>query len=349
MRHVLIGGSGFVGRALAGDLADMEKNVVIADIRKPELAANDTVRYEHLDITNRDAVMKFDIRADDMVYNLSAKMLSPIMPRAKRRDFFWPVNHDGLKHLLDRMESVGNAKLVHFTTDMVYGHIHQTPTREDHPTKPLGEYGKSKLASEGLCREYRDRGFKISIFRPRLIIGPGRLGILQKLFRLVDNHLPVPTIGIGRNPYQFVSVYDCAQAARLAWQAGVPNNVYNLGSKNPPSIRHLLGRLINEARSYSIIVPTPAPAVKFVLDALDWANLPLMDPEQYRIADEVCIVDTSAAERDLGWQASVDDTDMLLAAYWDYRAAKGDRRAAEKLAALVPDSRSSVEQHAALF
>ncbi|MEP3279664.1 MAG: NAD(P)-dependent oxidoreductase [Stappiaceae bacterium] len=341
MRHVLVGGSGFVGQALVRDLTEMGEEVVIADIQKPESPTNDRVQYQALDITNRDAVLNFDIRETDMVYNLSAKMLSPILPRAKRRDFFWPVNHDGLQHLLDRMEVAGSRKLVHFTTDMVYGHIHHTPTREDHPTKPLGEYGLSKLASESLCQTYRDRGFRISIFRPRLIIGPGRLGILQKLFKLVDNHLPVPTIGGGRNPYQFVSVYDCAQAAWRAWQAGVPNNAYNLGSKDPPSIRSLLGRLITEARSYSLIIPTPAPAVKFVLDALDWANVPLMDPEQYKIADEVCIVDTTAAERDLGWHAGVGDTDMLLAAYWDYRAAKGDRRAADQLAALMAKSQKS--------
>lgn len=344
MRHVLFGGSGFVGQALTRDLLDMGEEVVVADIQKPE---NDRVQYYALDITNRDAVLNFDIRETDMIYNLSAKMLSPIMPRAKRREFFWPVNHDGLGHLLERMEAVGSRKLVHFTTDMVYGHIHQTPTREDHPTEPLGEYGLSKLASENLCHKYRENGFQISIFRPRLIIGPGRLGILQKLFRLVDNHLPIPTIGSGRNPYQFVSVYDCAQAAWRAWKAGVPNSVYNLGSKDPPSIRGLLGRLVAEAGSYSLIVPTPAPAVKFVLDALDWANVPLMDPEQYKIADEVCIVDTTAAESDLGWQASVGDTDMLLAAYWDYRAAKGDRRAEDRLAALLAKSEATPEQQTA--
>lgn len=62
----------------------------------------------------------------------------------------------------------------------------------------------------------------------------GRLGILEKLFKLVDHNLPVPMIGSGRNPYQFISVFDCASAARAAFSAGVPNEVYNLGSLNPP-------------------------------------------------------------------------------------------------------------------
>jgi nucleoside-diphosphate-sugar epimerase len=109
----------------------------------------------------------------------------------------------------------------------------------------------------------------ISLFRPRLIIGPGRLGILEKLFKLIDWNLPVPMIGSGRNPYQFISVFDCAEAARLAWKAGVPNEAYNLGSLNPPPVRKLLGDLIKHAGSKSILVPTPGWAVKRTLDLLD--------------------------------------------------------------------------------
>jgi dTDP-glucose 4,6-dehydratase len=336
MRHILIGGDGFVGRRLARDLAHRGHEVIVADVQATAPGLYDDIRFETLDITDRDAVMRLDIRADDMVYNLSAKMLSPIMPRAKRHDFFWPVNHDGVVHLLDKLESADCPRLVHFTTDMVYGHTQTVPTREDHPTEPLGEYGLSKLATETLCEAYRARGFDISIFRPRLIIGPGRLGILGKLFRLVDNHLPIPMIGWGSNPYQFIAVQDCASAARLAWEANIPNGVYNLGSRNPPSVRQLLGRLIAEAGSYSVLVPTPAPMVKFTLDLLDRLDMPLMDPEQYRIADEVCILDTTAAERDLGWQPSASDDDMLLAAYWDYRATKGDSRAVARLRELAP-------------
>lgn len=347
MRHVLIGGDGFVGRALARDLAALGEEVVVADIHKSAPGIYEAVRFERLDITNRDEVARFDIRADDMVYNLSAKMLSPITVRAKRHAFFWPVNYQGVEHILQRMQRVGCPRLVHFTTDMVYGHTLSVPTLEDHPTNPLGEYGGSKLATETLCEDYRRRGMRISLFRPRLIIGPGRLGILLKLFRLIDHHLPVPMIGLGRNPYQFVSVYDCASAARLAWQKGVPNKVYNLGSDDPPPLRELLSRLIREAGSHSVLVPTWAPLVKATLDLLDWLNMPIMDPEQYKIADEVCILDTSAAKRDLGWRATAGDADMLLAAYWDYRAAKGDRRAPQRAAAQAlptPAQSSSAKQ-----
>ena len=331
MRHILFGGSGFVGQVLARDLAAMGEEVVVADIQKPAGRSDASIRYCPLDVTDRSAVLAFDVRADDMAYNLSAKMLSPIMPRAKRRDFFWPVNYYGVENILARLEAAGCPRLVHFTTDMVYGHTLTVPTPESHPTKPLGEYGLSKLATEALCDDYRTRGMQISVFRPRLIIGPGRLGILVKLFWLIDHHLPVPMIGSGANPYQFISVQDCANAARLAWTRGVPNGVYNLGSKTPPPVRTLLSRLIRSTGSRSILLPVWAPFVKGTLDVLDWLNLPLMDPEQYKIADEVCILDTTAAERDLGWQPADSDDDMLIAAYKTYREKTGST-------ALLPQS-----------
>jgi dTDP-glucose 4,6-dehydratase len=213
---------------------------------------------------------------------------------------------------------------------MIYGHTVVLPMTEDHPVSPLGEYGLSKLKTEELAAEWRKRGMSISLFRPRLIIGPGRLGILEKLFKLIDWNLPVPMIGSGRNPYQFISVFDCAEAARAAWKAGVPNEAYNLGSLNPPPVRRLLGDLIRHARSKSILLPTPGWAVKRALDLLDLLNMPIMDPEQYLIADEECVLDVSKAGRQLGWVPQYRDEDMLIAAYSEYRAKKDGHAVATK-------------------
>jgi dTDP-glucose 4,6-dehydratase len=78
--------------------------------------------------------------------------------------------------------------------------------------------------------------------------------------------------------------------------------------------------LITEAGSKSFLLPTPAPLVKMTLGLFDRLNLPIMDPEQYLIADETCILDISAAHNDLGWQPQHRDSDMLRAAYREYRA-----------------------------
>ncbi|KQZ13878.1 MULTISPECIES: NAD(P)-dependent oxidoreductase [unclassified Mesorhizobium] len=322
MRHIIFGGDGFVGRHLAPKLVADGQDVIVADIVKSDLSHYRSVKHVHCDVTDAASVAAVGIKADDMVYNLSAKMLSPIQVRAKRHDFFFPVNYHGTVNIIEAMDKAGAPKLVHFTTDMIYGHTVTYPMTEEHPVSPLGEYGLSKWRTEELAADWRQRGMSISLFRPRLIIGPGRLGILEKLFKLIDWNLPVPMIGSGKNPYQFISVFDCAEACRAAWKAGVPNEAYNLGSLNPPPVRKLLGDLIKHAGSKSILVPTPGWAVKRTLDLLDWMNMPIMDPEQYLIADEECVLDVSKAKRQLGWAPQYRDEDMLIAAYKEYRAKK---------------------------
>ncbi len=321
MKHILFGGDGFVGRVLAARLVAEGEKVIVADINKGDCKHYSKCEWMHLDVTKEEDFKQLKINKTDAVYNLSAKMLSPIVTRAERHDFFWPVNVHGTENILKTMKKAGAKNLVHFTTDMIYGHTKTVPMYEDHPVHPLGEYGESKLETERMADKWRkEEGFNITLFRPRLIIGPGRLGILSKLFKLVDNNLPVPMIGSGKNPYQFISVFDCADAAYLAWKAKFPNEAYNLGSKNPPSVRVLLGRLVKEAKSKSILIPTPGWAVKRTLDLFDLVNMPIMDPEQYLIADEECLLDCTKAEKELGWEAKFSDDDMLVEAYREYHA-----------------------------
>jgi dTDP-glucose 4,6-dehydratase len=319
MKHVIVGGDGFVGRHLARLLADRGEQVLIAGIRQSDLDIYARVPFVPVDVTRPEEVAALPVEADDVVYHLAARMLVPIKPRPERHEWFFSVNHRGTENLLRHVHERGCTRFVYFTTDMVYGRTRSVPKTEDHPRDPLGPYGGSKHASEQACERYRERGLRVTIFRPRLIIGPGRLGILARLFRLIDLGLPVPVIGNGRTHYQFISVFDCASAAAAAADKGVPNAAYNLGSLDPPTVDALLKGLIREAGSRSFLLHAPAGLVKPVLGALDWIGLPLMDPEQYLIADEDCIVDVSKAERELGWRPHYRDDDMLLAAYREYR------------------------------
>ncbi|MEM0899009.1 MAG: NAD(P)-dependent oxidoreductase [Pseudomonadota bacterium] len=322
MKHVIFGGDGFVGRYLAQDLSERGEEVLVADISKSPLPHYRKVAHQICDVRNSASVAAVDVQAGDMVYNMSAMMLSPIQKRIDRYPFFYPVNTFGAANIMAHAAASGVTKFVQFTTDMVYGRTVQSPQDEAHPINPIGHYGASKAEAEKIAETWRERGMDITIIRPRLIIGPGRLGILGKLFKLIDLNLPVPMIGAGSNPYQFISVFDCAEVARLAWENGCPNKAYNLGSDNPPPVKQLLGELIKSAGSKSILLPTPGFAVKWTLSGLDWLNMPIMDPEQYMIADEYCVRDTTAAKADFGWQPKFRDEDMLREAYAEYRKAK---------------------------
>jgi dTDP-glucose 4,6-dehydratase len=135
------------------------------------------------------------------------------------------------------------------------------------------------------------------------------------LFRLIRGGLPVPLIGSGANRYQMISVDDCARAAVRTVEVGCPAGPFNLGSANPPTARELIKSIIRYANSRSVLIPTPAPLVKAALWTFDALGLPLMYPEQFRIADADIMLDTSETKRVLGWEPADDDITSMIAAY----------------------------------
>ena len=333
MRHILIGGSGFLGTFMASELAEHGQTVIVADINRPD---NTDTPYVRVDITQPASFQNLSLQSTDVVYHLAARLLVPIVPRASRSKYFHEVNLAGTKNVLEYMRWRSCRSLLFFTTDMVYGHTTDSPRTELHPIKPLGPYGSSKWAAEELCRAYQAYGINTTIFRPRLIIGPGRLGILERLFELIRRGLPVPTIGNGTNCYQFVSADDCVKAGRCAVAAGIPNETFNLGSKSPPTVRALLTELIQHAGSRSRLIPLPARPIKHALVTLDRIGLPLMDPEQFLIADEDCRLDITKAEKLLGWSPCDSDTAMLKAAYDDYIGSRMKHAAPRPLKSIRP-------------
>ena len=320
MKHIITGGDGFLGTELSKKLIERGEKVLVLDIKKTPSPHYEHVENMHVDITDKAALDNVPVDADDIVYHFAARLLVPIIKRAERHEYFWSVLYYGTENLFEYLETKTECrKVIYYTTDMVYGHTVENPRPESHKREPLGPYGDAKYQSELLCEQYRERGFNITIFRPRLIIGPGRLGILESLFKLIDKNLPVPTIGSGRNFYQFISVSDCADICLAAVEKGIPNEAYNVGSLDAPRVRALLKDLIKAAGSKSIVVPTPAFAVKFVLAILDKLNIPLLDPEQYLIADETCILSMEKAKKELDWEPADSDSDMLIAAYQTWK------------------------------
>ena len=197
MRTLIFGGTGMLGRAL------------VAEARGrgwPALALS----RAQADVLDRERLCFWsDSFRPQLVLNAAA--FTRVDDCEAERERAMAVNGRAVGNVVAAARAVG-ARLLQVSSDYVFDGAASDPYREDAPTGPVSAYGESKLATATVCQGYRDKGFRIPIFRPRLIIGPGRLGILVKLFRLIDMNLPVPMIGSGNNPYQFISVFDCASA-----------------------------------------------------------------------------------------------------------------------------------------
>jgi dTDP-glucose 4,6-dehydratase len=320
MKYYIFGGNGFVGRYLANEMASLKKQVVVCDLQKSRHIFTDTVcDYVQIDICNVSQIRNLPVTTDDVVINLAANQYHTKVPQRNRKEYFYSVNTTGTQNILESIYAKGCRNYLMFTTDMIYGNPQYLPVDVCHPKNPFGLYGQSKKAAEKICAEYREKGMNITIMRPRMINGPGRLGILVKLFKLIDNNLPVPVIGNGKNHYQMISVFDCVSAIICAINCGLPNKEYNLGSKNSPNIKDLLQSLIKAAGSKSKVVPTPGKLVKCVLSIFDIIGIPIMYKEQFMIADKEYILDISDTENDLGWTPKYNDENMIKEAYKMYK------------------------------
>jgi dTDP-glucose 4,6-dehydratase len=316
MRHVITGGSGFLGQSLAGELLAQGESVVLFDLAPNGLRAP----FVQGDITVAADLARLELRPGDVVHHLAARQFAGPVPHKGRDAWFSAVNVAGTERLVAEMVRAGAGRLVFFSTDMTYGQPQYLPVTPDHPQKPLGPYGRSKVAAEAAIRAAAGHGIRATIFRPRLITGPGRLGILAKLFRLIRAGLPVPLIGSGRNRYQMVSVRDCATAAIAAAGKDCPPGPFNLGSETPPTTRELLQGIIDHAGSRSLLLPTPAAMVKAVLAGLDAAGFTLLFPEQFGIADADVLLDTTSTRQELNWRPRNSDIAEMIQAYDAFRA-----------------------------
>jgi len=80
-------------------------------------------------------------------------------------------------------------------------------------------------------------------------------------------------------------------------------------------VREQLQGLIQQVHSRSKIISIPAPLAKSILTVLDALNLVPFTAWHYRTPDKPFYFDISKAQRLLGWQPRMNNTDMLKRSY----------------------------------
>ena len=321
-RFVITGGSGFLGQVLIKKLSYLypKNSIHNLDINHPFDLTYENLFSHEIDLESEDNVQSFEFTKNDIVYHLAANIFTEKTPsRSNRKKWFENLNFFGTKNLLSTMTRDGAKNIAFVSTDMVYGLPKSNPININHPLDPNGPYGLSKKNAESIINDFGSRqDHRSIIFRPRVIIGPGRHGLFDKLFFLIKNHLPVPLIGSGQNHYQFISVYDCIDALIRFNEKELSSGTYNLGSINPPRVKELLSFIIKHANSHSILLPTWSWGSKIILDILDQLNLTLLYPEQYVLADKDYILDIASLREELDFDPKFDDKAILLEAYKNY-------------------------------
>lgn len=250
----------------------------------------------------------------EIIVHLAGLQFSKPIPRWKRKAFFFGNIEmaEAISKLIETNSDV--CQVIFVSTDMVYGFPDSGLVTSTKMPKPIGPYGQSKLQSEKLLSAVAvSNKITLTVFRPRLINGPGRAGTIATLAKFIKWNFPVPIIGKGNNKYQMVSVSDVVSAIKAAIITR-ESGIFNLGSANPPTVNELLTSSIKEVGSRSRLVHLPEAPALFLLRVLDRVGLSPLSEEQFEIASLDYELDVTVTESALNWQATESDFQIMKAA-----------------------------------
>lgn len=161
---------------------------------------------------------------------------------------FVRTNVVGTQTLLEACLSAGTDRVVHVSTDEVYGSIAEGAWTEEWPLLPNSPYAASKASSDLIARSYwRTHGLNVSITRCSNNYGPYQHP--EKLIPLFVTNLleglSVPLYGDGRNVREWLHVDDHCRAIALVLDRGRAGEVYNVGGGDEQTNLHITERLID--------------------------------------------------------------------------------------------------------
>jgi nucleoside-diphosphate-sugar epimerase len=307
MKHLITGGSGFVGNLVARRLRDRGEHVRILDIWE-DSSRPEEIEYVECSVLDRGGVARA-MRGIDVVHHNAALVAQT---NAGRR--YWEVNVEGSRVVAEEAARAGVQAIIHTSSTSVFGIPNDMPITNDTPTRPVEPYGRSKLAGERVVDEIcRRHGIPLITIRPRATLGAGRLGIFQILFQWIKENRSVYVIGSGNIKFQFVHAYDLMDFYMLALDAG-KSGTYNVGTDHFGTLRGDLESLIGYAGSTSKVRSLPETLAINSLRLLYWTRLSPLVPWHYLTYHKACYFDVRPL-LDMGWKPRYSNIAMLEESY----------------------------------
>jgi UDP-glucose 4-epimerase len=250
VKVLVTGGAGFIGSHVVDAYLDSGYEVVVVDdLSTGRLSnLNPAATFYEMDIRSPQLSEVFEREQPDYVNHHAAQM--DVRRSVADPLFDAEVNIQGSINLFECARKYGVKNLVYISSGgAVYGEPEYLPCDEDHPVKPICQYGASKHTVEHYLYIYQKLyGLNYVILRYANVYGPrqdplGEAGVVAIFTGRMLSGKQVVINGDGRQERDFVYVADCARANLLALQDSNLNQAFNLGSGQGTSINQIFALL----------------------------------------------------------------------------------------------------------
>lgn len=243
MRLLVTGGLGFIASNFIRYVLERHNDVVITNIDNFSIGANpanlrdieEDPRYNFVkgDIMNFKLVSKL-VNDVDVVVNAAAEThvdRSIANPRS-----FVKSNTMGTFTVLEAVRRNNpTVKVVHISTDEVYGDVLESSFKEGDRLKPSNPYAATKAAADMLALAYRRTyGLDITITRCTNNFGPYQHPekLIPKTVIRARLNLPVPVYGEGKPIRDWIYVLDHCEALNQVMERRKAGEIYNISAGN---------------------------------------------------------------------------------------------------------------------
>lgn len=282
MRLLVTGGLGFIGSNLIRHMLDNYREVKVTNIDKQSHGSNpanlsdyerdERYRFVKGDIADKELVEKL-VRDVDIIINFAAEThvdRSIANPRP-----FLESNVEGTLSILEAMrQNAEETKLVHVSTDEVYGDIPEGSFTDEDRLKPSSPYAASKAAADMFCLAYhRTYGLPVVVTRCTNNFGPYQSPekLIPKTIIRASMGLKTPIYGSGKNVRDWIYVLDFSEAIDLLLREGESGEIYNISAgnelRNLDLVRTILKIMGKPEDMMALVEDRPGHDLRYSLDS----------------------------------------------------------------------------------
>lgn len=257
-RILVIGGTGYIGKALAIELAKQEYQLTVLSRRPGQVTAN--IKYISGNVLDKDFLLA-NLKDFDIIIYLAAVIRT--FCKKKYRN-----NIIGIKNTLAAMQANKIKKILYFSTQNIY-------------LAKAGPYAASKKASEKIVREST---LDYMIIRPNFVYGVDQNNYFYQLYQIMKRFKICPLPGGGLMRFQPINKNDLVAITCQClknWQSG---EIINASGKATLTLQEIATLIKKEGKLRCLTIKLPLWLLKplklffpFDIDGLTEDRLPPPD------------------------------------------------------------------------